>query len=88
MKYGVETGSGAMVYIPSFIKIGSAIQKLIGGNTQTHRQHDSRINLLLLFQNKEGRIQIILYLSGCKIKESLLDYLTKTEDEKSYNHVI
>jgi hypothetical protein len=24
-------GSGAMIYIPSFIKIGSAIQKLTGG---------------------------------------------------------
>jgi hypothetical protein len=24
-------GSGAMIYIPSFIKIGSDIQKLIGG---------------------------------------------------------
>jgi hypothetical protein len=27
-------GSGAMLYVPSFIKIGSAIQKLIG-DTQT-----------------------------------------------------
>jgi hypothetical protein len=32
MKYAVEMGSGGMIYIPSFIKIGSAIQKLIGGN--------------------------------------------------------
>jgi hypothetical protein len=31
MKYCVEMGSGAMIYIPSFIKIGSGIQKLIGG---------------------------------------------------------
>jgi hypothetical protein len=31
MKCAVETGSGAMIYIPSFIKIGSAIQRLIGG---------------------------------------------------------
>jgi hypothetical protein len=31
MKYAVETGSVAMIYIPSFIKSGSAIQKLIGG---------------------------------------------------------
>jgi hypothetical protein len=30
MKYAVEMGSGAMIYIPSFIKIGSGIQKLIG----------------------------------------------------------
>jgi hypothetical protein len=27
--YAVEMGSGAMIYIPSFIKIGSDIQKLI-----------------------------------------------------------
>jgi hypothetical protein len=31
MKYGVEMGSGAMVYIPSLIKIGSGTQKLMGG---------------------------------------------------------
>jgi hypothetical protein len=31
MKYAVEMGSGAMIYIPSFIKIGSGIQTLIGG---------------------------------------------------------
>jgi hypothetical protein len=29
MEYTVEMGSGAMIYIPSFIKIGSGIQKLI-----------------------------------------------------------
>jgi hypothetical protein len=29
--YAVEMGSGAMIYIPSFINIGSAIQNLIGG---------------------------------------------------------
>jgi hypothetical protein len=31
MKYSVEVGSGGMIYIPSFIKTGLAIQKLIGG---------------------------------------------------------
>jgi hypothetical protein len=35
MKYAVEMGSGAMIYIPSFIQIGSPIQKLIGGYTDT-----------------------------------------------------
>jgi hypothetical protein len=30
MKYAVEMDSGLMIYIPSFIKIGSDIQKLIG----------------------------------------------------------
>jgi hypothetical protein len=29
MKYAVELDSGAMMYMPSFIKIGSDIQKLI-----------------------------------------------------------
>jgi hypothetical protein len=34
----VEMGSGAMTYVPSFIKIGSGIQKLIEG---IHRHTDS-----------------------------------------------
>jgi hypothetical protein len=29
-------GSGAVIYVPSFIKIGSGIQKLIAGDTHTH----------------------------------------------------
>jgi hypothetical protein len=39
-KYAVEMGSGSMIYsyIPSFIKIGSDIQKLIRG---IHRHTDS-----------------------------------------------
>jgi hypothetical protein len=37
MKYATEMGSDAMIYIPSLIKVGSGIQKLIGGDTQTHR---------------------------------------------------
>jgi hypothetical protein len=39
MKYAIEMGSGAMIYMPSFIKIGSGIQKLITGfhrNTYKH----------------------------------------------------
>jgi hypothetical protein len=31
MKYAVEMSKGAMIYILSFIKIGSGIQNLIGG---------------------------------------------------------
>jgi hypothetical protein len=31
MKYAVEMGSGAVIYVPSFIKIGSGIRKIIGG---------------------------------------------------------
>jgi hypothetical protein len=36
-KYTVEMGSDAMIFIPCFIKIGSCIQKLEGGDTQTAR---------------------------------------------------
>jgi hypothetical protein len=45
MKYSVEMDSGAMIYIPSFIKIGSGFRKLIGGILR-HRQHGDRISLL------------------------------------------
>jgi hypothetical protein len=37
MKYAVGMGSGAMIYIPSFIKIASGIQKLIRG-TDRHTE--------------------------------------------------
>jgi hypothetical protein len=36
-------GSGAVVYVPSFIKIGSGFQKLIEGiHRQTHTQAHTR----------------------------------------------
>jgi hypothetical protein len=35
MKYATDMNSGAMIYIPDFMKIGSCIQKLIEGNRQT-----------------------------------------------------
>jgi hypothetical protein len=57
VKYAVEMDSGAKIYIQNFVKIGSAIQKFIGGDTQTHRQHGDRISLLLFFQNKENRLK-------------------------------
>jgi Uri superfamily endonuclease len=37
MKYAIEMGTGAMIYIPSFIKIGSGIQKLM---ERIHRHTD------------------------------------------------
>jgi hypothetical protein len=36
MKYAAEMGSGAMIYIPSFITIGSGIQKFIGRGVHRH----------------------------------------------------
>jgi hypothetical protein len=57
MKYAVETGSGAMIYIPSFVKIGSGIQKLErpGG---INRQHGDRISLLY-FSSIHGKASFI-----------------------------
>jgi hypothetical protein len=64
MRYAVEVGPGAMIYIPSFIKIGSGIQNFIGGGgdseTRANREHGDRISLLSLFQNKESRLKIVL----------------------------
>jgi hypothetical protein len=40
MKYAAEMDSGAMIYIPSFIKISVGIHKLAGG---IHRHTDSMV---------------------------------------------
>jgi hypothetical protein len=45
MQYVVEMGSGAMIYVPSFINIGPGIQKLKGVDSQAHRQHGDLISL-------------------------------------------
>jgi hypothetical protein len=58
MKYAVEMGSGAMIYIPSFKKIGSGNQKLMGWDSQTHRQHGDLISLFSFSQTKENRLTI------------------------------
>jgi hypothetical protein len=49
MKYAVQMGSGAMIYIPSFIKIGSGIHKLIVG-IRRHRQQGDLMCLLPFFK--------------------------------------
>jgi hypothetical protein len=42
MKCTIETGSVAMIYISSFIQIGSSIQKLLFGG-YTYRHIDSKV---------------------------------------------
>jgi hypothetical protein len=42
MKYAVEMGSGVMIYIQSFIKIGSGLQKLTT-DTETGRVHKTTL---------------------------------------------
>jgi hypothetical protein len=45
-------GSGAVIYVSSFTKIGSGIEKLIGGgiHRHTHRQQRDSISLLYFFK--------------------------------------
>jgi hypothetical protein len=55
MKYATEMGSGAVIYILRFIKIGSGTQKLMRGYADT--QHRDHISLLSFFQYKESRLK-------------------------------
>jgi hypothetical protein len=50
MKYAVEIRSGAMIYIPNFIKIGSGIQKFMWG-ILTHTPAKNKINITLSHQS-------------------------------------
>jgi hypothetical protein len=52
-------GSDAVIYVPSFIKIGSSVQKLMGGGggyTETRTAKWSH-KPTLFFQNKESRLK-------------------------------
>jgi hypothetical protein len=51
-------GLGAMIYeyILSFIKIGSAIQKLIRGYTDTQKSWRPHKPTFIIFLNKENRL--------------------------------
>jgi hypothetical protein len=53
--YTAEMGSGAVIYLPSFIKIGSGVQKLIGGiHRHTHSQQRDLTSLLHLFKIRKA----------------------------------
>jgi hypothetical protein len=55
MKYAVEMGLGAMMHIPSFIKTGSGIHKLMKGDSQTHGHKTHKENgdrMSLLYENR------------------------------------
>jgi hypothetical protein len=59
MNYSIEMGSGAITYVPRFIKINSGIQKLTGGyayrqtHMYTHRQDGDLTSLLSFFQKRK-----------------------------------
>jgi hypothetical protein len=46
MKYTIAMGSDTVIYMPSFMKIGSGIQKLVKGDSHLHRKHGDSISLL------------------------------------------
>jgi hypothetical protein len=52
-KYAFEMSSGGMSYMPSFVKIGSGTQKLVGEYTYTQTAWRLRKHILF-FQNKES----------------------------------
>jgi hypothetical protein len=53
MKYAVEMGTGVMMYIPSFIKTASGLEKLKGDTHDKHIDH-ILVSLRLFFFSKEG----------------------------------
>jgi hypothetical protein len=60
VNYALEMGSGTIIHIPSFLKIESAIQKLMGGyiDIQTARRSHKHT---FIFQNKESRLTKLFY---------------------------
>jgi hypothetical protein len=46
MMYAVEMGSGAIIYIPSFINIGSGMEKLLGAG---YAYRNTDISVIFLF---------------------------------------
>jgi hypothetical protein len=83
MNYTTEMGSGAMTYIPSFIKNGSGLQMLLVSDTQTHRQQGDLISLRLFFQNKER----MLKMNQCENYESFKSAICKTAIGKRLLHL-
>jgi hypothetical protein len=62
-------GPGAVIYVPSLRKIGSGVQKLIVGDTQTHiqththGQQRDHISLLYFFKIRKAKNELRKVLS-------------------------
>jgi hypothetical protein len=59
MKYVVEMGSGAMIYIPCFIKIDLGIQTLIGRDTHTQRARLSHKPIFMFAKCRMARGSVV-----------------------------
>jgi hypothetical protein len=61
-------GSGAVLYVPSFTKIGSGIRKLGGGGVHNHTHTETLSHKPNLFvQNKESSVFLIFHLMNTRI---------------------
>jgi hypothetical protein len=80
MNYAVELGSGAMIYISSFMKTCYGVQTLLGF-VYTYRQQGDLISLLLFFQNKESRIKT---LKKSSLLCNLLSAVSEMKPELKY----
>jgi hypothetical protein len=68
MTYAVETASGGMIYIASFIHIGSGVKLLGVIHIQMHRyrHQGDLISLILFFQNRESSLKRHRYFTAQK----------------------
>jgi hypothetical protein len=62
-------GSGAMIYIPSSVKIGSGIQKVIGGRYTDTRATWRSPKPIFIFKHQENSLKI-RNLSGYKTHDT------------------
>jgi hypothetical protein len=64
------------MYVPNFIRIGSGIQKLMGGYAQTRRQRGGLISPLLFFQKKQHRVKMLPFVASYPhVQPSFLEFL-------------
>jgi hypothetical protein len=67
MNCAVEVGPGGMIYVPSLIKSGLGVQKLMGGlSIQTQRQQGDRISLVLFLKLRKVDQKILYELKTFK----------------------
>jgi hypothetical protein len=59
MKYAVEIVSVTMIHIASFIKIGSDVQKLLGGGYTDVRDSMETVSLIEFIENKESSLKTV-----------------------------